>query len=58
MSRMTFAYKEQEVGKGGDDVGGVVLWLMSSITITKIFTTFLQTIDVANFLLVFILVHY
>ena len=58
MSRMTFAYKKQEVGKGGDDVGGVVLWLMSSITITIFFTTFLQTTNVANFLLVSILIHY
>ena len=58
MSRMTFAYKKQEVAKGGDDVGGVVLWLMSSITITIFFTTFLQTTNVANFLLVSILIHY
>ena len=53
MSRMTYAYKKQEVGKCGDDVGGVVLWLMSNITITNYFTIFLQTVDVANLLLVF-----
>ena len=54
MSRMTYAYKKQEVGKCGDDVGGVVLWLMSNITVKNYFTIFLQTINVANFLLVFI----
>ena len=52
MSRMTYAYKKQEVGKCGDDVGGVVLWLMSNITVKNYFRIFLQTIDVANYLLV------
>ena len=54
MSRMTYAYKKQEVGKCGDDVGGVVLWLMSNITVKNYFTIFLQIINMANFLLAFI----